>query len=170
MFLVTRTGVHIHISERKDFMPETGLLKTENTDSAIEKKPTAARTMIAFLAIILGFFMDLLDATIVNVSLPEMAKTYGASVESISWIVNAYNLAFAVFILTAARLADQFGRKRVFLIGSVAFVGASVAAAFAPTVEFLIVMRVLQGLAGAVVVPVTVPLATALFPKEKFGM
>lgn len=124
---------------------------------------------LSFIAIILGFFIALLDATIVNVSLPEMARYYGGSVGQISWIMNGYNLAFAVFILTASRLADQFGRKKVFLIGVFVFTLASLLAGLAPTIGMLIAFRVIQGLAGAIIVPVTIPLATDLFPKEMHG-
>lgn len=128
-----------------------------------------AKRNIAFIAIVLGFFMALLDTTIVNIALPEMIKHYGGTVEQISWVVNGYNLAFAVFILTSARLADQFGRKKVFLIGVLLFTITSLLAGLAPSVESLIALRVLQGLAGAIIVPVTIPMATEIFPKEMHG-
>lgn len=130
---------------------------------------SAAKRNISFIAIVLGFFMALLDTTIVNIALPEMIQYYGGTMEQISWVVNGYNLAFAVFILTSARLADQFGRKRVFLIGVLLFTITSLLAGLAPSVEALIVLRVLQGLAGAIIVPVTIPMATEIFPKEMHG-
>ena len=71
------------------------------------------RTVISFIAIILGFFMALLDTTIVNISLPKMAQYFNSNVTSISWVANSYNIAFVVLMLTAARLADQFGRKKL---------------------------------------------------------
>lgn len=125
---------------------------------------------ISFIAIILGFFMALLDSTIVNIALPEMTKHYNTSVQNISWVINGYNLAFAVFIITAARLADQFGRKRIFIAGVFLFTLSSFLCSVAPSVNVLIVFRVLQGLSGAIVVPVTIPLAFQLFPKEKHGL
>lgn len=125
---------------------------------------------ISFVAIILGFFMALLDSTIVNIALPKMTEYYGASVESITWVVNGYNLAFAVFIITASRLADQFGRKKVFITGIVIFTLASLACGLANSVELLIVFRVIQGLAGAIIVPVTVPMIMNIFGREKQGM
>ncbi|MNO38046.1 Multidrug resistance protein stp [compost metagenome] len=128
-----------------------------------------ARRNISFIAIVLGFFMALLDTTIVNIALPEMIKHYGGTVGQISWVVNGYNLAFAVFILTSARFADQFGRKRVFLTGVFLFTVTSLLAGLAPSVEALIVFRILQGLAGAIIVPVTIPMATEIFPKEMHG-
>ncbi|NGM84904.1 MFS transporter [Paenibacillus sp. 7124] len=120
----------------------------------------------AFTAIILGFFMALLDTTIVNIALPEMTTYFGGGVAEISWVMNGYNLAFAVFILTASRLADQFGRRKVFLIGITLFTVTSLLAGFAPSLEVLIGLRVIQGLAGAIIVPVTIPLTTTTFPKE----
>lgn len=129
----------------------------------------ALRRTVSFTAIILGFFMALLDTTIVNVALPEMARHFGGSVGQISWVVNGYNLAFAVFIMTAARLADQFGRKKIFLAGVLLFTLASLFAGLAPNAGTLIAMRVVQGLAGAIIVPVTVPMAMNLFPKEMHG-
>ncbi|BCG57561.1 MFS transporter [Paenibacillus sp. URB8-2] len=127
------------------------------------------KRVFAFTAIVLGFFMALLDTTIVNIALPEMTKHFGGDVAGISWVMNGYNLAFAVFILTASRLADQFGRKKVFLIGIVLFTVSSLLAGFASSLSVLIALRVIQGLAGAIIVPVTIPLTTSTFPKELHG-
>ncbi|WP_232381151.1 MFS transporter [Paenibacillus tianjinensis] len=128
------------------------------------------RRIFSFTAIVLGFFMALLDTTIINIALPEMTRHFGGTVSQISWIMNGYNLAFAVFILTASRLADQFGRKRVFLIGVLLFTVTSLLAGLAPSLGVLILLRVLQGLAGAIIVPVTIPLTTTTFPKEMHGL
>lgn len=124
---------------------------------------------LAFIAVIIGFFMALLDATIVNVALPEISRHFGGNVGKISWIMNGYNLAFAVFILTGSRLADQFGRKKVFLIGLFMFTLTSLLAGFAPSLNWLIAIRICQGLAGSIILPVTIPLAMELFPKEMQG-
>lgn len=132
--------------------------------------PTGWRRTVSFIAIILGFFMALLDTTIVNVALPEMTKQFGTDMEGMSWVVNGYNLAFAVFLITASRLADQFGRKRLFMIGVVLFVASSALAGMSGSLALLILFRVLQGLAAAIVVPVTIPLATELFPPRMHGM
>lgn len=123
----------------------------------------------AFTAIILGFFMALLDTTIINIALPEMTRHFGGTVSQISWVMNGYNLAFAVFILIASRLADQFGRKKVFMIGVLLFTITSLLAGLSTSLEMLIILRVIQGLAGAIIVPVTIPLTTTTFPKEMHG-
>lgn len=125
---------------------------------------------ISFLAIVLGFFMALLDTTIVNIALPEITKYYDSSMDTISWVVNGYNLAFAVFLITASRLADQFGRKKLFIIGVILFSLSSVFAGMSSTVNMLIFFRIVQGLSGAIVVPVTIPMVTEIFPKEKHGI
>lgn len=124
----------------------------------------------SFTAIVLGFFMALLDTTIINIALPEMTRHFGGTVSQISWVMNGYNLAFAMFILTASRLADQFGRKKVFLVGVMLFTVTSLLAGFATSLGMLIVLRVIQGLAGAIIVPVTIPLTTSTFPKEMHGL
>ncbi|WP_246317400.1 MFS transporter [Paenibacillus agri] len=128
------------------------------------------KRIFSFTAIVLGFFMALLDTTIINVALPEMTKHFGGTVSQISWVMNGYNLAFAALILTASRLADQFGRRRLFLIGIFVFTAASLFAGFSSSLEMLIVLRVIQGLAGAIIVPVTIPLTTTTFPKEMHGL
>lgn len=132
-------------------------------------KLEGTKRAVAFGAIVLGFFMALLDTTIVNVALPDMTAYFGASMGAVSWVANGYNLAFAVFLITASRLADQFGRKRLFILGVVLFVVFSVSAGFAGSLRLLIVFRVLQGLAAAIVVPVTIPLAMELFPPRMHG-
>jgi EmrB/QacA subfamily drug resistance transporter len=118
----------------------------------------------------MGFFMALLDSTIVTVSLPKIAEYFSASIETITWVINGYNLAFAVLLVTASRLADQFGRKKLFIIGVCFFTLTSFLCAIATSVELLIFFRVLQGLSAAFIVPVSMPLILELFPASKSGM
>lgn len=125
------------------------------------------KKILAFIVIVLGFLMALLDTTIVNITLPKMREYFETDLERISWVINGYNLAFAVLLLTAARLADQFGRKKVFIIGVVLFLVSSYLSGISGTVNMLIFFRVIQGLAAAMVVPVTIPLAVELFPKNR---
>jgi len=128
------------------------------------------RRGIAFVAIILGYFMALLDTTIVHVTLPEITRRFHTDMDHMSWIINGYNLAFAVFLVAASRIADQFGRKRLFLIGTALFITTSILCGLSASVEAMVFYRVLQGLSAAIVVPVTIPLAANLFPKEKHGI
>lgn len=127
------------------------------------------RRALSFAAIILGFFMALLDTTIVNVAMPKMTEHFSASLDGMSWVVNGYNLTFAVFLVTASRLADQFGRKRLFLMGVLLFVASSVLAGMSASLSILVAFRVLQGLAAAIVVPVTIPMSIELFPPRMQG-
>lgn len=131
---------------------------------------TGWKRMAAFAAIILGFFMALLDSTIVNVALPDMTQSFHSEMDHMSWVVNGYNLAFAVCLITASRLADQFGRKKLFMLGVVGFVAASALVGLSSSLPMLVTFRVIQGMAAAIVVPVTIPLAVELFPPHMRGM
>src|SRR6202161_475128 len=92
----------------------------------------AKRSRTATLVIVsLGLFMVVLDNLVVNVALPTIHRDFGASVQSLEWIVNAYVLAYAVLLLTGSVLGDRFGRKRMFLLGLAVFTGASAVAALA---------------------------------------
>lgn len=131
---------------------------------------TGWRRSVAFIAIILGFFMALLDSTIVNVALPDMTQSFHSGLDHMSWVVNGYNLAFAVCLITASRLADQFGRKKLFMLGITAFVASSALVGMSGSLPMLVTFRVIQGMAAAIVVPVTIPLAVELFPPQMRGM
>jgi EmrB/QacA subfamily drug resistance transporter len=146
---------------------------TSTTSGAIPPAPTRSeldpRRWAAFAVLLLAGFMDILDGTIVFVALPSMAADLGASFETMEWVIAGYTLAFAVTLITGGRLGDIYGRKRVFLIGVTGFVAASVAAGLAPTVEALIVSRVVQGLMAAVMVPQVLSIAQVIFPpRERF--
>ena len=93
-----------------------------------------------------------------------------ASLESLEWTVNAYTLTFAVLLLTGAALGDRFGRRRMFAIGLGIFTLASIAAALAPNVEVLNIARAVQGLGGAIVMPLTLTILSAGVPKDKRGV
>jgi EmrB/QacA subfamily drug resistance transporter len=131
---------------------------------------THHRRYLAFLTVAMGFFMALLDSTIVTVSLPKISDYFSTTIETITWVINGYNLAFAVLLITASRLADQFGRKKLFIIGVVFFTLTSFLCAVSPSVHVLIFFRVLQGLSAAFVVPISMPLLLNLFPKERSGL
>jgi EmrB/QacA subfamily drug resistance transporter len=106
-----------------------------------------------FAVVIAANVMDLMDATIVNVAGPSIRAALGGSAPTLQWLPAAYTLAFAVFLITGARLGDKFGRRRLFLIGSAGFTLMSAACALAPSMEVLIVFRVLQGSFGALMIP-----------------
>ena len=108
-------------------------------------------------------FMVILDATIVNVALPSIQADLGMSEADLQWIVNAYALTFGGFLLLGGRAGDLIGRKLVFLVGVVIFTAASLANGLAPTSEFLIVFRGVQGLGAALIAPAALSIITTTF-------
>ncbi|MGZ4288616.1 MAG: DHA2 family efflux MFS transporter permease subunit [Solirubrobacteraceae bacterium] len=117
-----------------------------------------------------AYFMVVLDSVVVITALPRMQRDLRVSLASLQWTLNAYGIAFAAGIITAAALGDRFGRRRVFTIGLALFTVASVACALAPNLSELIAARTVQGLGGAVVLPLSLTILTAAFPIERRGM
>jgi EmrB/QacA subfamily drug resistance transporter len=118
----------------------------------------------------LGLFMVVLDNLVVNVALPSIHRSLGASIQSLEWTVNAYVLTYAVFLLTGAALGDRLGRKRMFLSGIALFTAASAAAALAPTIGLLIAARATQGVGAAITTPLTLTLLADAFPPNQRGI
>ncbi|HWF53647.1 MAG TPA: MFS transporter [Solirubrobacteraceae bacterium] len=118
----------------------------------------------------LGLFMVVLDNLVVNVALPSIRRDFGASVQSLEWVVSAYVLSFAVLLLTGAALGDRFGRKRMFVAGIALFTVSSAAAAIAPTAGLLIAARAAQGVGAAISTPLTLTLIAQAFPPEQRGL
>jgi EmrB/QacA subfamily drug resistance transporter len=124
---------------------------------------------LVLAALCLGFFMILLDTTIVNIAIPQMSEHLNASLSEILWIINAYVLTYAVLLITAGRLGDLYGPKQLFLVGLVIFTAASAACGFAQSPAQLIVFRVIQGVGGALLTPQTLSVLTVIFPPDKRG-
>jgi EmrB/QacA subfamily drug resistance transporter len=114
---------------------------------------TAQQRTLALCVILLAFFMDVLDNTIVNVAIPSIQTSLGASYSSIQWIIAGYALTFALFLITGGRLGDIFGYKWLFLAGMGGFVVASALCGFATSTEMLVASRLLQGFMAAMMVP-----------------
>ncbi|WP_382306280.1 DHA2 family efflux MFS transporter permease subunit [Herbiconiux sp. UC225_62] len=112
---------------------------------------------------VLASFISFLDATVINVALPAISKELGGELASQQWVVDSYLLTLGAVILLAGSLSDVYGRKKVLLAGLIGFGVASLACAFAPTIEFLIVARGVQGIAGALLVPSSLALILANF-------
>ena len=127
-------------------------------------------TIWTFVITSVALFMVTLDNLVVTTSLPVIRTDLGASIEDLEWTVNAYTLSFAVFLLMGAALGDRFGRRRMFVIGLGIFTAASVAAALAPSVEALIAARAVQGLGGAIVMPLTLTILSGAVSPEKRGV
>ncbi len=127
------------------------------------------KKILAFIAIVIGFFMTMLDTTIVNIALPKITEYYNANIEAITWVSNGFNIALAVIILTASKLGDQFGRKKLFLFGLFLFTLTSFLEGFSNSLVMLVTLRVIQGLSAGIMVPLTIPLSVDIFSEERFG-
>src|SRR5215472_2013126 len=128
-------------------------------DNAARPSP---RTVLAIAS--LGAAVAFIDATIVNIAFPNIARSFpGTSISTLSWVLNAYNIVFAAFLMAAARIADLLGRRRVFIFGLELFTGGSLCA-LAPSADALIAFRVVQALGAAFLVPSALALVLNAFP------
>ena len=116
-----------------------------------------------------AFFMVILDALVVVTALPSIHRDLGATLSTLEWTVNAFTLAFAAGIITAAALGDRFGRRRIFTIGLGVFTLASAACAVAPNATVLIAARAIQGIGAAMVMPLSLTILMSAFPAERRG-
>lgn len=123
----------------------------------------------AMWALVLGFFMILVDATIVSVAIPSLMAAFGTGITEVMWVTSAYLLAYAVPLLITGRLGDRVGPKRVYLTGLSIFTIASLACGLAPTIYVLIGARVVQGLGASLMTPQTMAVITRTFPRERRG-
>jgi EmrB/QacA subfamily drug resistance transporter len=117
----------------------------------------------------LGFFMTLLDLTIVNIAIPNMILKLHATLDDVLWVLNAYALVLAVLVITAGRLGDLLGPRTMFVAGIIVFTAASAACGFAPGPGWLIGFRAVQGLGAAMLMPQTLAIVTMVFPPERRG-
>jgi NTE family protein len=131
----------------------------------VRRRPSP-RTVLAIAS--LGSAVALLDATIVNIAFPDIARSFpGASLPTLSWVLNAYNIVFAAFLMAAAGIADLIGRRRVFIVGLQLFTAGSLACAIAPSAGALIAFRVVQALGAAFLVPSALALVLDAFPPAR---
>src|SRR6201991_4553191 len=134
--------------------------------AGVETGMTTKQRWILVLAA-LAAFMTALDTLVVTTALSTIQRDLGASIEQLEWTVNAYNLSFAVLLMTAAALGDRFGRRRLFALGIAVVSLASAAGALAPGTGWLIAARTLQGVGAAFVMPLSLSLLSAAFPPER---
>jgi EmrB/QacA subfamily drug resistance transporter len=135
--------------------------------SAPATTSTSTKWVLALTGI--GSLMAALDTLVVSTALGTIRLHLDASVEQLEWTVNAYNLSFAVLLITGAGLGDRFGRRRMYAAGLGLFAAASAASALAPDVGWLIAARALQGAGSALILPLGLALLSAAFPPEKRG-
>ncbi len=120
-------------------------------------------------ATILGSSMAFIDGTVVNIALPALQATMGATIADVQWVVEAYTLFLAALMLTGGALGDRLGRKRVFLAGVAVFTAGSIACGLAPNMRMLIAFRALQGIGAALMVPGSLAIISATFPDNERG-
>ncbi len=140
-------------------------IKYETFDEAAPVPTAGSRlaTSLTLAAMSLGYGVVQLDVTIVNTALEAMGRTLGGGVAELQWVVSAYTIAFAAFILTAGALGDRIGAKRVFMAGFAIFTAASLACAVSPNAMVLIGARMIQGLGAAILVPNSLALLNHAF-------
>jgi EmrB/QacA subfamily drug resistance transporter len=129
----------------------------------------AGNPWLVLLVVSLGFFMTLLDLTIVNIAIPNMITKLHASLDDILWVINAYALVLAVLVITAGRLGDLIGPRTLFAAGVALFTLASAACGLSPSPGWLIGFRAVQGLGAAMLMPQTLTIITNTFPPERRG-
>ena len=147
----------------------TNISARAGVPSTRKKADGASSLPLTVLLTGVAFFMVVLDGLVVITALPSIHRELGGNVATLQWTVNAYNMAFAAGIITAAALGDRFGRRRVYLIGLVIFTSASAACALAPSSGFLIAARTVQGVGAAIITPLSLTILTSAFRAERRG-
>ncbi|MCV7369200.1 MFS transporter [Mycolicibacterium duvalii] len=148
-------------------MPETSSMPRRGTDSA---PPQATTPWPALWALLIGFFMILVDATIVAVANPAIMASLDVGYDAVIWVTSAYLLAYAVPLLVAGRLGDRFGPKNVYLAGLAVFTLASLWCGLADSLGMLVAARVVQGAGAALLTPQTLAVITRTFPAHRRGV
>lgn len=150
------------MSERPPFPVATA---TPHAVPHVEVRPWPA-----LWSLVVGFFMVLLDSTIVSIVNPEILTDLHTDLNAVIWVTSAYLLAYAVPILVTGRLGDRFGPRRLYLLGLVVFCGASTWCGLSGSIEMLIAARIAQGLGAALMTPQTMTVITRIFPPTGRGV
>ena len=128
-----------------------------------------SRSVWALMLTSVAFFMGALDSLVVITALPAVHREIGGSLSALEWTINAYTVALAAGIITAAAIGDLLGRRRVYVAGLILFSFASALCAVAPNVETLIAARAVQGLGAAIITPLSLTILTGAFPASRRG-
>lgn len=122
---------------------------------------------IKLLALCLGYFMTLMDITIVNVALPQIAINWHLAINNLQWIVNGYTMTFSCFLLSASSFTKIIGNKNTFITGILVFIFASICCGLSTNINYLIIFRFIQGIGGAILVPSSLTLISMIFTDAK---
>jgi len=140
-----------------------------STPTREQSGDSGVRPWPALFALVLGFFMILVDLTIVTVATPTIIEKLHASVTQVVWVTSAYALAYAVPVLINGRLGDRFGSKKIYLTGLAVFTLSSLWCGLTSTIGMLILARVFQGLGASMITPQTMAIITRIFPAAERG-
>ena len=140
---------------------------TTQASAAPSAGSTSRRRWVILLVLAGSQMLVQLDATIINTAMPAIKRAFEMSESQSLWVVDAYMVIFGGLLLLAGALGDRFGRRKMLIVGMGIFVVASIAVAFSPDANFMIIGRGLQGLGGALVIPQTLSILTAVFPREE---
>lgn len=127
------------------------------------------RPALVIAVFCLGLFMTLLDITIVNIAIPDLVTDLDATLETVLWVGSAYSLTYSVLLITAGRLGDIYGPRRLFLVGLTVFTAASLASGLSQTPGQLIAFRAVQGVGAALLAPQGLPIITSILPPANRG-
>jgi len=141
-------------SSLSNAMPQSGSQRT-------------ATGQFALYAICFGFFLVLLDTTALNVAIAAMEREFGGAINALQWVVNSYTLVFASLLLVCGAIGDRFGPRRLYQTGLLLFTAMSLACALSPNLDWLIGLRVLQGLGAAMMLPASLSLLSHSFPRAE---
>lgn len=120
-------------------------------------------------ALLLGFFMIMVDTTIVNIAVPTLVETFDVGLSAVAWVTSAYLLTYAVLLLVTGRLGDRYGPKNIFVIGLAVFTLASLWCGLSGSIAMLVVARAVQGVGAALMTPQTMAIITRVFPPHQRG-
>src|SRR5437870_7304200 len=141
----------------------------ELTQEQAQQQAQDRRKWWVLIAMVFGLFMPMLDNLVVNVALPTIQRQLGAGVSGLQWIIDAYTLTFASFMLTGGALGDLYGRRRFFMGGLITFTIGSLLCALSQSIGQLVAFRALQGLGAAMLLPGSLSIITATFSGRERG-
>lgn len=133
-------------------------------------EPLSKSAILGMVAMAVAVFVVANDFTALSVALPSIEKSFGTSVNTSQWVINGYAMVFGVAIVTGGRLADMFGRRRIFFIGAGVFAAFSMVGGLAPNIWLLLAGRFLMGIGGAMMWPAILGMTFSLLPKSKAGL
>jgi len=156
------------MSDRRTLQDSRDIIDEQGNARKGQEQGRFARTL-GFTAICLGYFMVILDTTVVYIALPAIQRQFSATITELQWVVDGYTLVFASLLLTAGALGDRLGDKKIFLLGLVLFTGGSALCGIAPTMWMLQLARVVQGIGAALQVPASLALLNHMYsdPRER---